>query len=169
MRSIWPAIKSVRACETALYGTVHDTRACHLFEQLTAQVLSRSIAGGCEGQLVRIAARVRNELLYRLHREWQSHRKHILVRRELTDQLQLAIGVVREIGYETLIDRKVHHVSVAERVAIRPRAREQLHTDDPARARPIVDDERLIHLDREFGGEQARGNVSRPPTATGTI
>ena len=129
-----------------------NARAGHLLEELAAQMQRRPIARRSECELVGIRSRVVDEVSHGLDGQRVAHSEQILPGRESSNDLDLAIDVIRQVRHERREDREVNHVGVAERVAIGWRASEHSDADHSAGGGTIVDDELRFHLISEFGG-----------------
>ena len=133
---------------------VHEIGAAHRFEQLRRHVIGRAGAGRSVVELPRLRLGIGDEFLeiLRRHRRMDHHHQVGIVdprhRHEVAHQLERLVGderLVRGVGVRHREQRVTVGRGLGDRVA----------ADDRARARPVLDHERLLERLRQVLGQNA--------------
>ncbi len=146
----------------ALERNVHRIDAGARFEQHAGQVRRGAGTGAADRDSVRPRLRPCDEL--------GNRRCRTVLRRDHCDvgqfvgqrrRDQIPFGVVRHVGDQILVDRKVSDRCAADRVAVRRALHDLVDADVARRARPVLDRERLAELVLELFRQDAEQHVGR--------
>ena len=144
----------------AAIGHVHQIDAGHLLEQLAGDMQRRRIAARRHVDLAGIGFRIGDELGHGLRRKRRMNLHH---QRNAADQRHRH-GVAHEAEAEIVEQRRIDAVrrhAEQQRVTVRRRAHDRFGCDVSARARPVVDHDRLADPVRQPLADHAGDDVRR--------
>ncbi|MNK86304.1 hypothetical protein D3C87_1062120 [compost metagenome] len=140
---------------------VHQVHARHVLEQLAGQMGGASRARGRKGILAGVLAGQLDQVRHVGHGHVLVDDEHIADGRGVDDRQQIAAGLVARIGVEKLIDGQDARGAEQQRLAIGRGLGHHGGADIAARARAVLDDDRLLERNRQALGQQASDHVGR--------
>ena len=119
-----------------------------------------------EIELARIGLAVGDQRRKRLDLQLRRHHQHVRRRADQRNRRQILEHVVRHLLVQHRVgdDRRVDQYQV---VAVGCRVRDRIYADDAARARPVVDDDRLAEHRSELLRQHASGKIDNAPGLIG--